>query len=101
MAQDRAANLFKGSFDDKRGLPEKNWWKDDSYNTWKGGAKLKEQLTAFYTSKRATERIAKQNSFGAATPAATAPVGTKPIRGLRNIIDARQVGRPDPHSSSN
>lgn len=36
--------------------------RDESWRRWKGGSKLAKDLNAFYTAKRATDRIAWHNS---------------------------------------
>lgn len=53
--------------------------RDETWRRWRGGKKLADDLRAFYTSKTAMDRVAKNNGFGSSP----SPNGAVKTRGQR------------------
>lgn len=66
--------------------------RDESWRRWKGGDKLAKELAAFYTAKRATQRIAANNPTFSGPPAANGSLSNRHQQRI-NAALAKSPGR--------
>lgn len=66
--------------------------RDETWRRWKGGAKLAAELAAFYTAKRATNRIAANNPTFSGSPGGNGALQSKGHQERINALLAKSPG---------